>query len=47
MRSYWQWLTMAATAGGIAAVIASPVAAQKKYDPGATLSDNQPQGVGR
>ena len=27
---------MAATAGGIAAVIASPVAAQKKYDPGAT-----------
>jgi branched-chain amino acid transport system substrate-binding protein len=35
MRNYRQWLTMAATAG-IAAVVASPVAAQKKYDPGAS-----------
>ena len=35
MRSCWQCLTMAATAGSIA-VIARPAAAQKKYDPGAT-----------
>jgi branched-chain amino acid transport system substrate-binding protein len=35
MRNYRQWLTMAATVG-IAAVVASPVAAQKKYDPGAS-----------
>jgi branched-chain amino acid transport system substrate-binding protein len=35
MRNYRQWLTMAATVG-IAALVASPVAAQKKYDPGAT-----------
>jgi hypothetical protein len=34
MRNYRQWLTIAATVG-IAAVVASPVAAQKKYDPGA------------
>jgi branched-chain amino acid transport system substrate-binding protein len=35
MRNYRQWLTMAATVG-LAAVVAGPVAAQKKYDPGAT-----------
>jgi branched-chain amino acid transport system substrate-binding protein len=35
MRNYGQWLTMAATVG-IAAVMASPVASQKKYDPGAS-----------
>jgi branched-chain amino acid transport system substrate-binding protein len=35
MRKYRQWLTLAMTVG-IAAVVASPVAAQKKYDPGAT-----------
>ena len=35
MRNYRQWLTMAATVG-IAAVVASPAAAQKKYDPGAS-----------
>jgi branched-chain amino acid transport system substrate-binding protein len=35
MRNYRQWLTMAATVG-LAAAVASPVAAQKKYDPGAT-----------
>jgi branched-chain amino acid transport system substrate-binding protein len=35
MRNYRQWLTLAVTVG-IAAVVASPVAAQKKYDPGAT-----------
>jgi hypothetical protein len=35
MRNYRQWLTMAATVG-IAAVVASPVEAQKKYDPGAS-----------
>jgi branched-chain amino acid transport system substrate-binding protein len=35
MRNYGQWLTVAATVG-IAAVVASPVAAQKKYDPGAS-----------
>jgi branched-chain amino acid transport system substrate-binding protein len=35
MRNYRQWLTIAATVG-IAAVVASPVAAQKKYDPGAS-----------
>jgi len=35
MRNYRQWLTMAAMVG-IAAVVASPVAAQKKYDPGAS-----------
>jgi branched-chain amino acid transport system substrate-binding protein len=35
MRNYRQWLTIAATAG-IAATVASPVAAQKKYDPGAS-----------
>jgi branched-chain amino acid transport system substrate-binding protein len=35
MRNYWQWLTMAATVG-IAALVASPAAAQKKYDPGAS-----------
>jgi branched-chain amino acid transport system substrate-binding protein len=34
MRNYQQWLTMAAMVG-IAALVASPVAAQKKYDPGA------------
>jgi branched-chain amino acid transport system substrate-binding protein len=34
MRNYRQWLTVAATMG-IAVVVASPVAAQKKYDPGA------------
>jgi branched-chain amino acid transport system substrate-binding protein len=38
MRKYRQWLTMAATVG-IAAVVASPVAAQKKYDPGASDSE--------
>src|SRR5262249_40301479 len=35
MRNYRQWLTAAATVG-IAAVVASPAAAQKKYDPGAS-----------
>jgi branched-chain amino acid transport system substrate-binding protein len=35
MRNDRQWLTMAATVG-IAAVVASPAAAQKKYDPGAS-----------
>jgi hypothetical protein len=35
VRNYRQWLTMAATVG-IAAVVASPAAAQKKYDPGAS-----------
>jgi branched-chain amino acid transport system substrate-binding protein len=35
MGVYRQWLTMAATAG-IAAVVASPGVAQKKYDPGAS-----------
>jgi branched-chain amino acid transport system substrate-binding protein len=38
MRNYWQWLTIAATVG-IAVVVASPVAAQKKYDPGASDSE--------
>jgi branched-chain amino acid transport system substrate-binding protein len=38
MRNYRQWLTMAATVS-IAAVVASPVAAQKKYDPGASDSE--------
>jgi branched-chain amino acid transport system substrate-binding protein len=35
MRNHRQWLTLAVTVG-IAAVVASPVAAQKKYDPGAS-----------
>jgi branched-chain amino acid transport system substrate-binding protein len=35
MRNYRQWLTVAATVG-IATVVASPAAAQKKYDPGAS-----------
>jgi branched-chain amino acid transport system substrate-binding protein len=35
MRNYRQWLTVAATVG-IVAVVASPAAAQKKYDPGAS-----------
>src|SRR5712692_6238107 len=35
MRNYRQWFMAAATVG-IAAVVASPVAAQKKYDPGAS-----------
>ena len=35
MRNYRQWLIVAATVG-VAAVVASPVAAQKKYDPGAS-----------
>ena len=35
MRNHRQWLTMAATVG-IAAAMASPAAAQKKYDPGAS-----------
>jgi branched-chain amino acid transport system substrate-binding protein len=35
MRNYRHWLTMSAVVG-IAAVVAIPVAAQKKYDPGAT-----------
>jgi branched-chain amino acid transport system substrate-binding protein len=35
MRNYRQWLTAAATVG-IVAVMASPVAAQKKYAPGAS-----------
>src|SRR6266699_6852706 len=35
MRNYRQWLIVAATVG-IAAVVARPVAAQKKYDPGAS-----------
>jgi branched-chain amino acid transport system substrate-binding protein len=35
MRNYRQWLTIAATVS-IAAVVAGPVAAQKKYDAGAT-----------
>jgi branched-chain amino acid transport system substrate-binding protein len=36
MRNDRQWLTMAATVGIAAAVVASPAAAQKKYDPGAS-----------
>jgi branched-chain amino acid transport system substrate-binding protein len=35
MRNYRRWLTVAATVG-IASAVASPVAAQKKYDPGAS-----------
>src|SRR5215470_3251448 len=35
MRNHRQWLTVAATVG-IVAVAASPAAAQKKYDPGAS-----------
>jgi branched-chain amino acid transport system substrate-binding protein len=35
MRNHRQWLTVAATVG-IAAAVASPAAAQKKYDPGAS-----------
>ncbi len=35
MRNYRRWLTLAVTVG-ITAVAASPVAAQKKYDPGAS-----------
>jgi branched-chain amino acid transport system substrate-binding protein len=35
MRNSWHWLTVAASVG-IAAVVASPGAAQKKYDPGAS-----------
>src|SRR5215467_3364762 len=35
MRNHWQWLTVAATMG-IAAFLASPASAQKKYDPGAS-----------
>jgi branched-chain amino acid transport system substrate-binding protein len=35
MGNYRQWLTVAATIG-IATAVASPVEAQKKYDPGAT-----------
>jgi branched-chain amino acid transport system substrate-binding protein len=35
MRNYRQWLTLAVTVGSVA-VVASPVAAQKKYDPGAS-----------
>jgi branched-chain amino acid transport system substrate-binding protein len=38
MRNYWRWLTMAITLG-TAAVVASPAAAQKKYDPGASDSE--------
>jgi branched-chain amino acid transport system substrate-binding protein len=38
MRNYRQWLTMAVTLG-VAAVVASPAAAQKKYDPGASDSE--------
>src|SRR5215468_4417531 len=38
MRNFRQWLIMAATAS-IAAAVASPVAAQKKYDPGASDSE--------
>ncbi len=38
MRNYRQWLLVAATVG-IAAAVASPVAAQKKYDPGASDSE--------
>jgi branched-chain amino acid transport system substrate-binding protein len=38
MRNYRQWLAMAATVG-IAAVVASPVVAEKKYDPGASDSE--------
>src|SRR6266852_118105 len=38
MRNDRQWLIVAATVG-IAAVVASPVAAQKKYDPGANDSE--------
>ncbi len=34
MRNYRQWLKVVATVG-VAAAVASPVAAQKKYDPGA------------
>jgi len=35
MRNHRQWLTVAATVG-IAAVVASPATAQKRYDPGAS-----------
>jgi len=35
MRNHRPWLTVAATVG-VAAVVASPAAAQKKYDPGAS-----------
>jgi len=35
MRNYRQWLIVAATVGTVA-VVATPVAAQKKYDPGAS-----------
>src|SRR5215468_1002502 len=38
MRNYRHWMTIAA-AVGIAAVAASPVVAQKKYDPGASDSE--------
>jgi branched-chain amino acid transport system substrate-binding protein len=38
MRNYRQWLTMAVTLG-VAAVVASPVSGQKKYDPGASDSE--------
>jgi branched-chain amino acid transport system substrate-binding protein len=38
MRNHRQWLTMVAMVGS-AAVVASPVAAQKKYDPGASDSE--------
>jgi len=38
MRNYWHW-PMVAAAVGIAAAVASPVAAQKKYDPGASDSE--------
>jgi len=38
MRNFRQWLLVAATVG-IAAAVASPVAAQKKYDPGASDSE--------
>src|SRR5262244_1388226 len=38
MRNYRQWLIAVATAG-VVAVVASPVAAQKKYDPGASDSE--------
>src|SRR5262245_36249775 len=38
MRNYRHWLIVTATLG-IAAVVASPVAAEKKYDPGASDSE--------
>jgi len=38
MRNYRQWLKAVATAG-VVAMMASPVAAQKKYDPGASDSE--------